>query len=226
MWLTSPTGLPVLIAIIGVLGTLLGVLVSVLTQVVLQRSVDSRETERLAFERQRWQFEQDAMHKSRHEDLKREAYIGYLYTGVTLHGLFAFQNEHRLRFRLSKPTRTTYQRALDDWARRIVEIRILAPEVHAITFKTGDQVDLIYNKILKGHSVTFQLDELSDLLARCRRAMQHSLQIEPEDGIAKVPARYNWGLHGTPHGATFQHAHPVSLGSIVKRPRTREISAE
>lgn len=220
-WLTSPTGIPVIIAFIGVSGTLLGVLVSVLTQALLQRRVDRRETERLAFERERWQFEQNALEVSKHEERRREAYIGYLHSGITLQMLFHQINQSRRKFAFSRFGSADYQAALDQWALRIIEIRILAPEVHSITFKTGDQMHLVHNNLENGIPIDDELDELSNLLAQCRREMQRSLGIEPEGGIAKVPVQYNWGSHERPFSA-WKERPPITRTSLFRRFRRRK----
>jgi hypothetical protein len=70
-WLTSDDGLPVLVALIGFIGTVIAIAATIVTQAVTARAAAKREQARLQLEREQWEAE-------RFSDSRRIAFVNFL----------------------------------------------------------------------------------------------------------------------------------------------------
>lgn len=178
-WLTSPDGVPVLVGIIGVLGTITAVAATVITQLVVEKRVKDREIARFDWERERQQADAAAAERARFEDVKRQAFADYLYyaeaiaadlDGVTstfLNPILFVDNVRTLR---------DMDRNREELKRRTHVILLIAPELAGLM----KAVNVRKHSVPRGR---FQIPEMNMreyrlALSRVRSAMQESLSIE------------------------------------------------
>jgi hypothetical protein len=129
-WLTSVNGLPVLVALISVIGTVVAVAATIITQMLVAKRARQQETARFNWERERYAAELKAAEASRFENVKREAFAAYLNSlAPNISTITLSKNHPWVLFFHRRLWRQRLIAAGDEHVRCLTQIRLLAPEV-------------------------------------------------------------------------------------------------
>lgn len=183
-WLVTPQGMPVLVALVGVLGTVIAVAATIITQLVVEGRVKDREIARFDYEKQRDIEAARAAEKVRFEETKRLAFVRYLHSVISLEALFEIIKRQPWQL-LRRSIRRSMTEIDEEYTRALMDIRLLAPEIHAESFATGEAINDATDSMSAAAFKKMDIDEIHSRLQLTRRAMQRSLGVQPEDDSSR-----------------------------------------